>query len=86
MVDSISHGVVGIQEVREKNGKLDSILTSSIPLHKVMVVADRKNDGPPSSWNGEKTYITMVIATIFAEHTSITQKTINARAKMNHCT
>jgi hypothetical protein len=44
MVDSISHGVVGIEEVREKNGKLDSILTSSIPLHKVMVVADRKNE------------------------------------------
>jgi hypothetical protein len=32
MVDSISHGVVGIEEVREKDGKLDSILTSSIPL------------------------------------------------------
>jgi hypothetical protein len=45
MVDSISHGVVGIEEVREKKGKLDSILTSSIPLHKVMVVADRKNEG-----------------------------------------
>jgi hypothetical protein len=44
MVDLISHGVVGIEEVREKNGKLDSILTSSIPLHKVMVVADRKNE------------------------------------------
>jgi hypothetical protein len=44
MVDSISHGVVGIEEVREKNGRLDSILTSSIPLHKVMVVTDRKNE------------------------------------------
>jgi hypothetical protein len=44
MADSISHGVVEKEEVRENNGKLDSILTSSIPLHKVMVVADRKNE------------------------------------------
>jgi hypothetical protein len=44
MVDSISHGVVGIEEVREKDGKLVSILTSSIPLHKVMVVADRRTE------------------------------------------
>jgi hypothetical protein len=44
MVDLISHGVVEIEEVREKNGKMDSILTSSIPLHKVKVVADRKNE------------------------------------------
>jgi hypothetical protein len=44
MVDLISHGVAGIEEGREKNGKLDSILTSSIPLHKVMVVADRTNE------------------------------------------
>jgi hypothetical protein len=41
MVDSISHEVVGIEKVREKNGKLDSILTSSLPRHKHMVVADR---------------------------------------------
>jgi hypothetical protein len=44
MVDLISHGVVGIKEVREKDGKLDSILASSIPMHKFMVVADRKNE------------------------------------------
>jgi hypothetical protein len=44
MVDSISHGVVGIEEAKEKDGKLDYILASSIPMHKVMVVTDRKTE------------------------------------------
>ena len=44
MIESISHGVVGIEEVKEKKGKLNSILTSSIPLHKVIVIADRKTE------------------------------------------
>ena len=44
MVDSISHGVLAIEEIKLPDGKLDSVLTSTLPNHKVMVVADRKNE------------------------------------------
>jgi hypothetical protein len=45
MVDLISQGVVEIEEVKEKeDGKLDYLLTSYIPMHKVIVVADRKTE------------------------------------------
>jgi hypothetical protein len=43
-IDSISHGVVGIEEVKNTGGKLNSIRTSTIPTRKVMVLADRKNE------------------------------------------
>ena len=43
-VDSISHGVLAIEEIKLPDGKLDSVLTSMLPNHKVMVVADRKNE------------------------------------------
>ena len=39
-VDSISHGVLGIEEIKGPNGKLESILTSTVRNHKVMIVAD----------------------------------------------
>ena len=44
MVDSISHGVLGIEEVKQPGGKLESIQTSSIPMHKVMIIAGRKTE------------------------------------------
>ncbi len=42
MVDSSLHGVLGIEEFKEAGGKLDSIVTSTIPMHKVMIIAGRK--------------------------------------------
>ena len=42
-INSISHGVVGIEEMKSPGGKLNSIRTDCITKHKVMVIADRKN-------------------------------------------
>ena len=41
-IDSISHGVVGIEEIKEVGGNLVNIRTNTIPEHKVMIIADRK--------------------------------------------
>jgi hypothetical protein len=86
MVDSISYGVVGIEEVREKDGKLDSILTSSIPLHKVMVVADRKNEWASKfmEW-GEDLYNNGDCDHLCRAYIG-PKKRINALAKMDRCT
>jgi hypothetical protein len=43
-VDSISHGVLGIEKFKAPAGKLDSIITSTIQMHKVMIVANRKTE------------------------------------------
>jgi hypothetical protein len=85
MVDSISHGVVGIEEAKEKDGKLDYILASSIPMHKVMVVTDRKTEWASKFMHwGENLYNNGV--TICAKHISILKKTIDTLAKNNRCT
>jgi hypothetical protein len=86
MVDFISQGVVEIEDVKEKDGKLDSILTSSIPMHKVMVVADRKTEWASKFMDLGESLYNIGDCDHLAEHSSILKKTFNALAKKNRCT